>query len=79
MYDDKEGVVKTVSSISYIHPKKDTLRHRRVEYTITFIPSSREWQWEFSIATIATYRGTELTYDGAIATAKSMIEIGHPK
>ena len=67
------------ASLYMIHPKKDTLRHRRVVYTITFIPTTREWQWEFSIHSVATYRGTEESYDKAILTAKAMIEIGHPQ
>lgn len=67
------------SSISFIHPKKDTLRHRRIEYTITFRPATRDWEWMFSVHSVVTYRGMEPTYDGAVATARLMIETGFPQ
>lgn len=57
-----------------IPPKRDTHRHHRIQYTLTFVPSTRQWTWDFTVTTITRYRGIEPSYELAQAMARQTIE-----
>ncbi len=60
--------------VPFALPKQDLHRHRRIEYTVTFVPETREWEWSFSVVTTTTLSHRHDTYDEAMATARAMID-----
>lgn len=58
-----------------IPPKQDQLRHRRVVYTLTFIPATRQWEWSFHVTMVTRYAGTESCYIEAMRAAKLHIDL----
>jgi len=58
-----------------IPPKVDVLRHRRIEYRLSFLPSTREWEWSFTIVSTMKFDGRSPSYDEAMTSAKVHIDL----
>jgi hypothetical protein len=58
-----------------IAPKQDIMVHRRVQYTLTFVPAVGKWSWSFSIVQRTRYDGMCDTYDAAKTAARLHIDL----
>lgn len=58
-----------------IPPKQDTMNHRQVMYTLTYIPAVGKWSWSFSIVQRTRYEGICDTYESAKSAAKLHIDL----
>lgn len=67
------GIVHTLT----IPPKQETHRHRAIEYTLTYIPATKQWLWEFYVVTRTRYHGESESYLLAGRAAKQHINYLH--
>lgn len=58
-----------------IPPKSDSHRHRRVDYTLTYLPPTKQWMWSFVLRVETELSGIHDTYAGAMTDAKSHIDM----
>jgi hypothetical protein len=58
-----------------IRPKEQVLRHRSIQYTIQFTPSTRKWRWSFDLVTSTTFAGSQDTLNEAIHAARLHIDL----
>jgi hypothetical protein len=66
-----EGNVGTVIAIP---PKSDTHRHRRVDYTLTYLPPTKQWKWSFVLRVELPMDGIRDTYADAMQDARDHID-----
>lgn len=57
-----------------IPPKSDTFRHRRIEYTVTYVPDTKQWEWAFTVTTSMTYSAAHGSFLEAMHTAREIID-----
>lgn len=55
-------------------PKSDVYRHRRYSYTITYIPKSKLWEWEFVLSGMRIH-GVKESHIEAVQAAKLHIDL----
>lgn len=64
-----------MGTVIAIPPKTDSHRHRRVDYTLTYLPPTKQWQWSFILRTETRIDGIQDTYDAAMRDARSHIDM----
>jgi hypothetical protein len=67
-----EGIVSNVFTIP---PRTDALRHLRVDYTLTYLPPTKQWQWAFIMRVETPLYGVKDSYAEAMADARRHIEL----
>lgn len=58
-----------------IPPRKDHLRYKRYDYTITFIPDTKQWEWSFLIQPGLRLTNTAKSYADAMQAARTHIDL----